>query len=275
MSEEELQQELGQEDVVDFPLGTFGDEALVEDTGITERAQPQETEPSSTGAVINANSEADQLVVLNPDRAEGSPPLETALQAASQSTAGSAEITSGLAADDLTASTPSPDPATAALQREEALVNQLEGSDQILPEDLTDLATSTPQDSSSTNSSDPVNEPPILESALPSLEGVNDTLTTAANASLNTIRDSLQAVLGEPETTSNVSTSTGNSSNPVSNTTGLLGAAGNAESTNQTGSLLQQVCLSLFNLQFTCRQHAANVHAKHVLHATYYVVTHQ
>ena len=267
VSEQELQQELDQEDIVDFPLGTFGDEALTTGSDSTQAAQLSGTEPVSTDATDDNAAQAEQLVVLNPDSVQADADAQTEFEGIQTATEGE-DAESSLTSLPVAASTAS-DSVSASQQEEEALINQLEGSDLVQnPNALTDPTaaepqtgshsseealtgnerlvgqhnnTSTSQDSTVTDSDDPLTQLPILESALPAPDGLNSTITTFANASLNSINGSLQAAITESESASNVTASPSNSSTSISNSTGVLGTAVNAGAANETASLLEQV----------------------------------
>lgn len=267
VSEQELQQELDQEDTVDFPLGTFGDEALTAESDSTQAAQSSGTEPFGTDATDDDAAQAEQLVVLNPDSVQADADAQTESESIQTATEGE-DPESSLTSLPVAASTAS-DSVSASQREEEALIDQREGSELVQnPNALTDSTgaepqtgshsseealtgneglagqhntTSTLQNSTVTDSSKPLTQLPILESALPTLDGLNNTLTTVANASLNSINGSLQAAISESESTSNVTASPSNSSTSISNSTGALGAAVNAGAANETASLLEQV----------------------------------
>lgn len=251
VSEQELQQEVDQEDVVDFPLGNFGDDALVADSASTEAGQLEETQPFGSDANADIASQADQLVVVNPDRAEADPnPLPESDRSQLPSLTGGEATSGGGAA--------SSHPFSASEQKEEAELGEF---DITLSDVLTD-STNSPQNSSrssttaestvdealasssssstlnvsSTDSTSALSQLPVLELELPSFEGLNSTLTSIANASIHSINGSLQAAINEPDSASNVT------ANNTSNTTGLLGIGANSEAKNATGSILEQVC---------------------------------
>ena len=277
VSEQELQQEVEQEDSVDFPLGNFGDDALVAESASTEAEQLEETQPFSSDVNDDIASQADQLVVVNPDRAEADP---NALPESDSSQLPS--LTRGEATSE--SGTASSDPLPASEDKEEAdfgesditLLDVLNTNADTSSENGTRSSTtdeptidealaqglsnsSSTQNASSTDSTSALSQLPVLESELPTFEGLNSTLTSIANASVHSINGSLQAAISEPDSASNVT------ANNTSNTTGLLSTGGNGSSTS-TGSILEQVCTHAHHC-------AANKHAlvsvcQHIVRAT-------